>query len=98
MSNRISIDGRRYDLSGMIDLHYSRREQGGVTVRNAWFGPRSGRIIVEYYSIWNRGNGECRGTYYTVYDHTDPVDYLYWWTQLGLDARYECPVVAVRES
>jgi len=71
---KITVDGTRYDLSTMIALGCSTRENHGVSVTEVFFGPRSHRLIEEYYSIWESGrnDGTVTGTYYTVYD---PADY-----------------------
>lgn len=69
MTKSITIDGTRYDLSGMTRINCKHRESGGVSLEGAWYGPRSKRLIVETYSIWQRGNsGECVGTEYAVYE------------------------------
>ena len=92
----ITVDGRRYDLGSMTEISYSTREQGGVSVEGAWFGPRSKRIIVGFYSIWDKGNGETVGRFYEVYNPGD-VDYLTWWSRLNLDTVAECPIEPERE-
>lgn len=70
----ITIDGTRYNLTGMLRIKCSHRERGGTSLRGAWYGPRSRRLIVETYSIWqDRSNPGCvRGTIYEVYEPGSP--------------------------
>lgn len=69
MSNqRITINGTRYDLSGMTRLDYAERENHGVSVTDVWYGPRSHRLIVRTYSVWQRSDGCCEGAQYAVYE------------------------------
>ncbi len=72
-SQRVTIDGRRYDLGGMTALDYSTREVGGVRVVGAWYGPRSRRLIVHRYSIWEDPSrpGCVQGDRWSVYEPTD---------------------------
>lgn len=45
-------------------------------------------FVVEYESIWDRGNGECVGTYYVAYDMTaecDRSDILHICDRLGVE-------------
>lgn len=66
----ITVDGRRYNLAGMVRLECSHVERNGVSLQGAWYGPRSQRLIVEKYSIWeNRSQpGACVGTFYEVHE------------------------------
>lgn len=98
----ITIDGRRYDLTGMIDLGYSTRENGGACGGTAaWYGPRSKRIIIESDSIWqsSRNNGSCVGVSWSVYE---PGSVEYGWIveeleRAGIDMS-EAPLPVISES
>lgn len=44
----------------------------GVSLEDVYVGRRW--FVVEYHSIWDRGNGTTVGTYYTAYDLTSSTD------------------------
>lgn len=69
----ITVYGRRYDLTGMVEIDCSHRERHGVSLIRAWYGPRSHRLIVESYSIWDCGDGRIRGTIYDIYEPGNPA-------------------------
>jgi hypothetical protein len=59
---KLVVEGRRYNTDRMIDLGISTREEHGVSIKGVWITPRSRRVVVLTYSIWQRGNsGECIG-------------------------------------
>ena len=58
---RYTIDGKRYDTSKMVDLGISTREDHGVNIEAVYMTPRSKRVFVETYSIWDRGDGRVVG-------------------------------------
>ncbi|MDD5338173.1 MAG: hypothetical protein PHG35_02010 [Dehalococcoidales bacterium] len=61
---------RRYNLASMISLNISVREGAwatGVSLKNAYLMPKSKRVILETYSIWeNRATHGCIGTQYHI--------------------------------
>jgi len=64
---KITVDGIRYDLGSMVALGVTTQEEGGVRITEVYFGRKSHRLIIETYSIWQRGNsGCCVGTEYEV--------------------------------
>ena len=58
---RYTIEGKRYDTDRMIDLGISTREQHGVSIEGVYMTPRSKRVFVETYSIWDCGDGSVVG-------------------------------------
>ena len=44
----------------------------GVSLEGVYVGRRW--LVVEFHSIWDRGNGTTVGTYYTAYDLTSSAD------------------------
>ena len=79
---KITINGTRYDLSTMIDLGIETRENGGVKTKAVFFGPKSHRLIIKHYSIWesSRHDGTCVGTTYMVSEpgDNDWADRMQW--------------------
>lgn len=71
---------RRYNLASMTRLGISLRESSwatGVSLEDCYLMPRSKRIILHTYSIWQRGNsGEVTGDQYRVAE-TDTIAMLY---------------------
>jgi len=60
------IEGKRYDLGKLYHVPNSdTRENGGVSRMGVWV-TKSGRVIVETYSIWesSRHDGTVVGTRY----------------------------------
>ena len=64
------IEGKRYDLSKLYEVpDTDTRENYGVSRKGVWV-TKSGRVIVETYSIWESGrnDGTCVGTQYHFAD------------------------------
>ncbi len=64
-------ESKRLNLSYARGLDLSEREFGGVGIDLAgvWLMPRAQRVIVEWFSRWDRGNGRTRGSYFEVADN-----------------------------
>ena len=58
---RYTIDGRRYDTAKMIDLGIETNESHGVKIEGVFLTPRTRRVFVEIYSIWDSGDGSIVG-------------------------------------
>ncbi len=63
------IEGKRYDLRKLYQVpDADTREAGGVKREGVWI-TKSGRVIVETYSIWeNRNTHGVEGTHYHFAD------------------------------
>ncbi len=64
------IDGKRYDLSKLYQVPNAKtRENHGISREGVWI-TKSGRVIVETYSIWasGRNDGTCVGRQYYFAD------------------------------
>lgn len=64
------IEGKRYDLSKLYQVEDAQtRENGGISREGVWV-TKSGRVIVETYSIWesSRHDGTCVGQQYHFAD------------------------------
>ena len=46
-----------------------KRWSTGISLENVFIGLKW--FVIEYDSIWDRGNGSCVGTYFVAYDMTD---------------------------
>jgi len=77
---KITSYGKRYELNGMVKLGITKHESGGISIKEVYFGPISGRIIKHSYSCWNKGDGTCEGDIYSVIGTNDPswVDTTTW--------------------
>ena len=67
----------RLKVNAPIESKYGRliRERNyatGVSLDGVYIGRRW--FVVECNSIWDRGNGQTVGTYYTAYDLTSSID------------------------
>ena len=73
---KITVDGKRYDLSTMVALGASARRNGGTKLEEMYFGKISHRIIIEYDSIWEDRDhpGACVGTVYAVVEPGDTFE------------------------
>lgn len=68
--NNIVVEGLRYDTEKLIDLELDEEEiSTGVTRQNVWMTPKSKRVIVETYSIWE--NPRTHGVQGTNYHFAD---------------------------
>lgn len=67
--NMLGGESKRVNLSGAIDLGIDRREQHGIILRGVYLMPRSQRVIVHTYSIWDRGNGRVEGDSFSEADN-----------------------------
>jgi len=45
----------------------------GITLKNVYWLPKAGRLIAEFYSIWDNGHGACKGTFWR--DYTGDVEF-----------------------
>ena len=60
----------RLNLSYARDLGLDRRDWStGIDLAGAYLMPRAQRVIVEWFSRWDRGNGRTRGSYFEVADN-----------------------------
>ena len=94
---KITVDGKRYDLASMLALDIQRSEICGVRVEEVYFGPRSHRVIVHTYSIWESGrnDGTVVGDCYDVIEPGDTLDNAdHDWLQSMTDALRDCDVDA----
>ena len=63
---KIIVEGKRFDTDRLIHINPGRRQVGtGITRENVWLAPRSRRVIVETYSVWE--NPQTHGVYGTSY-------------------------------
>lgn len=67
---RLRLPESPVDLAGRGGL---RRDWAtGVSLEAVYIGRRW--FVVEFHSIWDRGNGTTVGSYYTAYDLTSSTD------------------------
>ena len=73
---RFAIDGKRYDTDKMDTIWEGRQESGtGVHIEGIYMTPRSKRVFVKTYSIWDRGDGAVVG--YRVHEaHSEEIGHL----------------------
>ena len=67
----------RLTVGSPIETKYGRqigdrRWSTGISLEAVYVGRRW--FVVEYHSIWDRGNGAIVGTYYTAYDLASSTD------------------------
>ena len=68
------IEGKRYNLAELYEVDDAKtRESSGVSREGVWV-TKSGRVIVETYSIWesSRHDGTCVGRQYH-FAHADEI-------------------------
>lgn len=68
---RLRLPASQVDLAGRGGLR--RNWATGVSLEAVYLGRRW--FVVEFHSIWDRGNGAIVGTYYTAYDLTSSTDH-----------------------
>lgn len=56
-------DTERVSLPRALEDSTCKRYSTGIELSAIYRGPRTGRMFAEFYSIWDNGRGECRGTY-----------------------------------
>jgi hypothetical protein len=55
---RFTLNGKRYDTGRMVEISDDEVTTGTGTKRTGvYMTPRSKRVFVRTYSIWNRGDG-----------------------------------------
>ena len=66
----VAIDGKRYNIASMMDIGLSDRNWGtGISLKHTYLMPRSRRVILHTYSIWENPRTHCcYGDSYSVAD------------------------------
>lgn len=74
----IAIDGKRYNLASMVNLHISDPNYGtGIKLESVHLMPRSKRLVVETYSIWeNQLTHACYGQSFVIIDPTTDEGFM----------------------
>lgn len=80
------IDGttRRLSLPTGITID-DKQFATGMTLESVFVGPRSGRVVIQTYSVWDDGTGRCRGRAWRELDARE----IRW-----VAARYNLDVIA----
>lgn len=72
-----TTNGNRKYVSLPAPTWEGRRDiRTGVEIHALYYGPRTGRIVAEYYSIWATQNGGCVGRYYQELTEDDALRVL----------------------
>ena len=70
VTDQYTGEAHRFNISNARDLDISRTNwDTGIDLETVYLQPRAKRVIVEFYSRWDAGDGRTRGTYYTEADN-----------------------------